>query len=54
MSKKLTIEFITNNKPEDKVISNALMTQLMITIAQIGIRTNNPEQNIIKKEIPNE
>lgn len=51
MNKKLNVEFIADDKRLDTVVSNALMTQLMITVAQIGIRVDNPDDDaIIEKE----
>lgn len=45
--KKLDVEFIADNSTLDTVISNALMTQLMITVSQIGIRVDNPDDDVI-------
>ncbi len=52
MSKKLSVKFVTNNEINDIAADNALLTQLMVTITQIGIRVDNPENNndIIEKE----
>lgn len=43
MKKKLNVQFIEHNEPFDEVVSNALMTQLMVTITQIGIRMDNSD-----------
>lgn len=49
--KKLNVEFIADNNTLDTVVSNALMIQLMITVSQIGIRVDNPDNDaIIEKE----
>lgn len=48
--KKIIVDFITHNEPTDEVLSNALITQLMVTITQIGIRVDNPDYDKIKKE----
>ena len=45
--KKVDVEFIADNSTLDTVISNALMTQLMITVSQIGIRVDNPDDDVI-------
>ena len=53
----LNVTFESNNTSSDEVISHALLTQLMATITQIGIRIDNPESNsddIIKKETNHE
>lgn len=42
MSKRLFVDFMSSNEPVDDVVSNALLTQLMVTITQIGIRVDNP------------
>lgn len=50
---KLNLEIIPNDNNLDEVISNALMTQLMVTIAQIGIRVDKIDEiycSTIKKE----
>ena len=49
--KKLNVEFVSDNSSFDAVVSNALLTQLMITVTQIGIRVDNPDNDaIIEKE----
>lgn len=40
-SKKLNVEFITENDYLDTSISNTLILQLMIQITQIGIRIDH-------------
>lgn len=50
MTKKLTVEFVPCEESLDEVISNALMTQLMITIVNIGKREIESNCSIIKKE----
>ena len=53
--RKLNVEFIADNNTPDAVISNALLTQLMITVTQIGIRVDNPDNDaIIEKEKEND
>lgn len=37
---KILVDFVMHNEPKDEVLSNALMTQLMVTITQIGIRVD--------------
>lgn len=49
MSKKPSVEFVPNNDVTDIAVDNALLTQLMVTATQIGIRVDNPDV-IIKKE----
>lgn len=41
--KKIIVDFFTHNEPTDEVLSNALITQLMVTITQIGIRVDKME-----------
>ena len=43
MSKKITAELERSCEPEDLVIVNALMTQLLVHIAQVCIRSDFPE-----------
>ena len=53
--KKLNVEFVSDNSSFDAVVSNALLTQLMITVTQIGIRVDNPDNDaIIEKEKEND
>lgn len=53
--KKLNVEFVSDNSSFDAVVSNALLTQLMITVTQIGIRVDNPDNDaIIEKEKKND
>lgn len=50
---KLNLEIIPNDKKLDEVISNTLITQLMVTITQIGIRIDKLDEidySTIKKE----
>ena len=51
-NQSLKVEFIGNSETIDSVVSNALMTQLMVTITQIGIRVDNLDDvhDIIEKE----
>lgn len=52
--KKIIVDFVTHDEPRDEAVSKALMTQLMVTITQIGIRVDNYEQNngsIIRKDV---
>lgn len=50
--KKIIVDFVTHNEPTDEVLSNALITQLMVTITQIGIRVDKIEQtNDIMPEV---
>ena len=52
MAKKPSVMFVPNNDANDIAVNNALLTQLMITVAQIGIRVDNPDdvQYKIRKE----
>ncbi len=52
MTKKLQVEFVSDCEALNEIASRALMTQLMVTITQIGIRVDNPQSNddIIEKE----
>ncbi len=45
MTKKLQVEFVSDCEPLNEIASRALMTQLMVTITQIGIRVDNPQNN---------
>lgn len=51
--KQLKLEFERPCEPYDLVIANALLTQLMVQISQIGIRVDDPnaknDANIIKE-----
>lgn len=49
---KLNIEFVSDNTPSNEIMSNALLTQLMVTITQIGIRVDKIKStdDIITKE----
>lgn len=38
--KKLNVEFVSNSTPNNEIMSDALLTQLMVTITQIGIRVD--------------
>ena len=42
--KKLKLKYEENNKNVDSILSNALLTQLMVQIIQIGARTDNSDQ----------
>jgi hypothetical protein len=50
---KLNIEFISDYALSDEIISNAMLTQLMVTITMIGLRVDNNKSinGIILKEI---
>lgn len=51
MSKKISVDFVTQKTPLVKDVANAQLIQLMVTVARIGLRVNNPESSdIIKKE----
>lgn len=52
MAKKPSVIFVPNNDANDIAVNNALLTQLMVTVAQIGIRVDNPDdvQYKIRKE----
>lgn len=49
--KKITVDFVTHNEDKDEVLSKALMTQLLVTIVQIGIRVDKIKQNNIIHEV---
>lgn len=49
-NKKLIVEFEPPSEQMDEVVAKACITQLMTTITQIGIRVDNPEHDIMKKE----
>lgn len=53
MAKKITIDFVPNNETVNVAVDSALLTQLMVTITQIGIRIDN-HNNIIVKEKEND
>lgn len=53
MTNKLSIDFVPNNETVNVAVDSALLTQLMVTITQIGIRIDN-HNNIIVKEIEND
>ncbi len=55
MAKKITIDFVPNNETVNVAVDSALLTQLMVTITQIGIRIDNHKSNndIIVKEKEN-
>jgi hypothetical protein len=50
---KLNIEFISDYALSDEIISNAMLTQLMVAITMIGLRVDNNKSinGIILKEI---
>ena len=52
MAKKLKVQFTSYSKATDEVLDNALITQLMITISRVGLRTDNliASNVIIEKE----
>lgn len=52
MRAKLNIEFDETNEPVDPVVANALLTQLMVQMVQIGLRTEKETGacDIIKEE----
>lgn len=55
MAKKITIDFVPNNETVNVAVDSALLTQLMVTITQIGIRIDNHNNNnIIVKEKKND
>lgn len=54
MAKKITIDFVPNNETVNVAVDSALLTQLMVTITQIGIRIDNHNNNIIVKEKEND
>ncbi len=53
MTNKLSIDFVPNNETVNVAVDSALLTQLMVTITQIGIRIDN-HNNIIVKEKEND
>ncbi len=56
MAKKITIDFVPNNETVNVAVDSALLTQLMVTITQIGIRVDNHKSNndIIVEEKEND
>lgn len=54
MAKKITIDFVPNNETVNVAVNSALLTQLMVTITQIGIRIDNHSNDIIEKEKEND
>lgn len=54
MAKKITIDFVPNNETVNVAVDSALLTQLMVTITQIGIRIDNHSNDIIEKEKEND
>lgn len=52
MAKKLKVQFTSYSKASDEVLDNALISQLMITISRVGLRTDNliDSNVIIEKE----
>ena len=54
MAKKMTIDFVPNNETVNVAVDSALLTQLMVTITQIGIRIDNHSNDIKGKEKENE
>ena len=54
MTNKLSIDFVPNNETVNVAVDSALLTQLMVTITQIGIRIDNHNSNIIVKEKEND
>lgn len=54
MTNKLSIDFVPNNETVNVAVDSALLTQLMVTITQIGIRIDNHNNNIIVKEKEND
>ena len=49
--KQIKLEFERPVEPSELVIANALLTQLMVTVARIGLRVDNPDSSeIIEKE----
>ena len=54
MTNKLSIDFVPNNETVNVAVDSALLTQLMVTITQIGIRIDNHNNNTIVKEKENE
>lgn len=54
MAKKITIDFVPNNETVNVAVDSALLTQLMVTITQIGIRIDNHNNGIIVEEKEND
>ena len=52
MAKKPSVMFVPNNDANDIAVNNALLAQLMITVTQIGIRVDNPDD--VQYKIRNE
>ncbi len=47
MSGKLTVEFVSSAETSSETLSNFLITQLMTTVTQIGIRVDKPDNDAI-------
>lgn len=47
MSGKLTVEFVSSAETSSEILSKSLITQLMTTVTQIGIRVDNPDNDAI-------
>lgn len=54
MAKKITIDFVPNNETVNVAVDSALLTQLMVTITQIGIRIDKHNNGIIVEEKEND
>ena len=54
MARKLTIDFVHNNEAMNVAMDSAVLTQLMVTITQIGIRIDNHNNGIIVEEKEND
>lgn len=50
MTNKLSIDFVPNNETVNVAVDSALLTQLMVTITQIGIRIDNHNSIIVKEK----
>ncbi|GEM_PF-3195603 len=50
--KKLKVSFDPNPEPVEQIALDALLTQLMVTVTRVGLRTDQLSENdaIIRKE----
>lgn len=51
-TKKYKVVFESNPEPVDQIVIDALITQLMVTVTRVGLRTNQLSENndTIEKE----
>lgn len=52
-TKKYKVVFESNPEPVDQIVTDALVTQLMVTVTRVGLRTdrlNNNDAIIVKEK----